>query len=469
MQKSFKNILLLLIFTIIMIPLVNGIYIVKSVTNDEGIWENIEYGEYSGQEPDGSGLFYLSANCSISSEASYITKDINLEGLNLATIEFSYYYGGYGTAIVGIYSGGYGMDFWEETIFFFTSGASPRSDNFESEIYPSMYSSPDEVYLEFYYFNDYGPLFPGFSIDDISIAEIGYFNSFEVFNGSLSGYVNDTSMNPICGAKVRVSFHSTYEEDYTDSSGFYHVTNIPMCWCLKNCTASKEGYSTEEVWLSIGENTTHDFELSCVSFHVNANGPYFSQDCGSIQFHGSAYCGSEPYSWHWDFGDGNTSTLQNPYHTYVKSDIYTVILSVTDNDENTEFNITFAVINHYIWSPTISGLNQGKTGIKYEYEFLALHPDGDHISYYINWDDGTITDWTAFQPPGHPHKQYHIWTSEGVYNIRAKAKVPFGCESAWNQFEIKISNPRSRPFLDFVWLRNLEIFPILQRILGFIR
>ena len=82
------------------------------------------------------------------------------------------------------------------------------------------------------------------------------------YDGSLSGYVNDTSMNPIEGARVRVCFHGTYEENYTDSSGYYHVTNIPICWCYKNCTASKEGYTTEEVWLGVYENTTYDFVLT---------------------------------------------------------------------------------------------------------------------------------------------------------------------------------------------------------------
>jgi hypothetical protein len=81
-------------------------------------------------------------------------------------------------------------------------------------------------------------------------------------NGSLLGYVNDTSGNPIEGALIRVHFHGTYEEDYSDSTGFYHVTNIPICWCMKNATCSKEGYKTEWVLLSIVENTTHDFVLT---------------------------------------------------------------------------------------------------------------------------------------------------------------------------------------------------------------
>ncbi len=82
------------------------------------------------------------------------------------------------------------------------------------------------------------------------------------FNGSLLGYVNDTSGNPIEGALVRVYFHGTYEEDYSDSNGYYHVTNIPICWCYKNCTASKDGYETNWVLLGIYENTTYDFVLT---------------------------------------------------------------------------------------------------------------------------------------------------------------------------------------------------------------
>ena len=70
-------------------------------------------------------------------------------------------------------------------------------------------------------------------------------SSIQTFNdGSLSGYVNDSSMNAIEGARVRVYFHGTYEEDYTDSSGYYHVANIPICYCLKNCTVLKAAFQT---------------------------------------------------------------------------------------------------------------------------------------------------------------------------------------------------------------------------------
>ncbi|MEY3441962.1 MAG: hypothetical protein RLZZ519_243, partial [Bacteroidota bacterium] len=35
-------------------------------------------------------------------------------------------------------------------------------------------------------------------------------------------------------------------------------------------------------------------------------------------------------SWHWDFGDGNTSLLQNPSHAYAQAGVYTVCLIATD-------------------------------------------------------------------------------------------------------------------------------------------
>jgi hypothetical protein len=97
-------------------------------------------------------------------------------------------------------------------------------------------------------------------------------------NGSLSGYVTNISGSSIEEALVRVHFHETYEEDYSDSTGFYHVTNIPICYCMKNTTCSKKDYKTEWVLLSIAENTTYDFVLT------SGNNPPDKPDiCGPIR------------------------------------------------------------------------------------------------------------------------------------------------------------------------------------------
>ncbi|MHA1899124.1 MAG: clostripain-related cysteine peptidase [Promethearchaeota archaeon] len=41
-------------------------------------------------------------------------------------------------------------------------------------------------------------------------------------------------------------------------------------------------------------------------------------------------------SWSWDFGDGNSSTLQNPSHTYYTNGTYIVTLTITDLDGDTD-------------------------------------------------------------------------------------------------------------------------------------
>ena len=50
----------------------------------------------------------------------------------------------------------------------------------------------------------------------------------------------------------------------------------------------------------------------------------------TVSFSASASGGISPYSFHWDFGDGDTSALQDPSHTYGIAGSYSVILTVTD-------------------------------------------------------------------------------------------------------------------------------------------
>lgn len=62
--------------------------------------------------------------------------------------------------------------------------------------------------------------------------------------------------------------------------------------------------------------------------------------------------GTTPTSWLWDFGDGGTSTLQNPVHTYMVPDTYTVSLTTMDgNCTNKWEEILLADRNDAIQSP----------------------------------------------------------------------------------------------------------------------
>jgi PKD repeat protein len=64
-------------------------------------------------------------------------------------------------------------------------------------------------------------------------------------------------------------------------------------------------------------------------------------------------------AWAWTFGDGGTSTLQNPTHIYGAAGTYTITLTVTDTNSNTS-TATLGIIvnpggNLLVWDALTSG------------------------------------------------------------------------------------------------------------------
>ena len=61
-----------------------------------------------------------------------------------------------------------------------------------------------------------------------------------------------------------------------------------------------------------------------------------------------------PDTWSWDFGDGNTSTLQNPVHSYTTTGTFTVTLIVTDTITGNTDQTTGTIVVGDTASPTIT-------------------------------------------------------------------------------------------------------------------
>ncbi len=65
---------------------------------------------------------------------------------------------------------------------------------------------------------------------------------------------------------------------------------------------------------------------------------------GNVQFFDQS--NNNPTSWSWDFGDGNTSTQQNPTHTYISGGTYTVTLIATNQfGSDTEIKNNYVTVN----------------------------------------------------------------------------------------------------------------------------
>ena len=121
--------------------------------------------------------------------------------------------------------------------------------------------------------------------------------------------------------------------------------------------------------------------------------------------------------------------------------------------------------------PTITGPVNVKAGTAYPYSFVSIDPDGDEVSYYIEWGDGTTTPWTAFHPSGSQgYSESHAWSKQGTYNIRAKAKDINGNEGNWSTLKITVPLMYEPPHLRFIaWLfeRFPDAFPILRHLMGY--
>lgn len=101
-----------------------------------------------------------------------------------------------------------------------------------------------------------------------------------------------------------------------------------------------------------GTNTGGDINFCSVKIHfpevgafvANAGGPYAALVGDDIQFLGGVTGGTEPYTWHWVFGDGHTADVRNPVHNYSTAGVKTVSLTVTDSLGAQAINSTIATI-----------------------------------------------------------------------------------------------------------------------------
>ncbi len=64
---------------------------------------------------------------------------------------------------------------------------------------------------------------------------------------------------------------------------------------------------------------------------VYAGGPYEGEVGEEIKFEGLVTGGTPPYTYHWDFGDGNNASVEDPVHSYSSPGVYTVWFNATDN------------------------------------------------------------------------------------------------------------------------------------------
>ncbi|MCX6257365.1 MAG: PKD domain-containing protein [Bacteroidia bacterium] len=264
---------------------------------------------------------------------------------------------------------------------------------------------------------------------------------------TVSGYVlNIANGNPVQLQQVSFSADSTmntngfyyYGQVYTDVNGFYTDT-IPLndslggyftqgtlmagtYDCNNLYTDTLVSFTTGIYYLTANFNIC--VSVSCVaSFSSNPDSTntfdFFDNSNGNIN------------TWHWDFGDGTTSSLQNPVHTFPNSGFFYVCLTVSNVDIygnvictnsyclNTNVNVP-STNDNYCDADFDSNQSYPATFNFTNYSFA--NEDGIDAIVNQTWDfgDGTISN---VQSPS------HTYTLPGIYLVNLTIYTTEGCSS----------------------------------------
>jgi gliding motility-associated-like protein len=121
----------------------------------------------------------------------------------------------------------------------------------------------------------------------------------------------------------------------------------------------------------------------------------------------------------WDFGDGDTSSLQSPKHTYMKTGLYTVTLTCTDVNGCTDIKTKTGYI--YIGHPVADFKYDPPVGcvpLTVNFTNTTKYGSASGDKYYWDFGDGTTS--TAQNPT-------HTFTSSKSFQVFMKVLTPFGC------------------------------------------
>jgi len=77
------------------------------------------------------------------------------------------------------------------------------------------------------------------------------------------------------------------------------------------------------------------------------------------------------------------------------------------------------------------GSIEGRAGEEISFSTGSIDPDGDSVYYKWDWAD-EISGWLGPYDSGETIEAKHIWTEQGIYNIKVKSKDIYEEESSWS-------------------------------------
>lgn len=174
--------------------------------------------------------------------------------------------------------------------------------------------------------------------------------------------------------------------------------------CLTIQTAdSCTSYLCDTLYLGTGNGNGNNCQAS---FQYSGN------PSGDFQFYGSSGVNSAFY--YWDFGDGTTSTQQNPTHTYNGNGTYTVCLTVSDSANQCS--------STYCDSVSVGSGNSGGCQAYFQAypDSSSLPPFTSNVVYFSDLSSGNPSYWSwDFGDNTTSNQQHpiHTYNNPGTYTV----------------------------------------------------
>jgi PKD repeat protein len=142
----------------------------------------------------------------------------------------------------------------------------------------------------------------------------------------------------------------------------------------------------------------------------------------TYQFYDLSSTNDTIVSWYWDFGDGGSSTQQNPVHTFPHNGVYLVCLTITTSDSCTDTYCQYVYVGT---QPCEAYFTLGHQGTHVSFIDLST---GNNIIYWF-WDFGDGHTSTQQHP-------FHQYASPGLYLVcltiwTADSCTDTFCDSVW--------------------------------------